>query len=223
MTASTARTRKDSQSTSLEKQEASKGYRLGTAEENDRAKILEAAHALEQVKVPVMGAGRRDFEISSSSRSGDFGTEQRVEGPRERIIPIRLEGQEDEEEEEEEANLKRALQLSLRELEDTSNCSAPTRSTNQQRNSRPDRDSVVMQESDDDEDMKKALQLSLECVTTPATPETDEDLRKALQLSLECVTAPATRDPDDLRRRRLAYLENLFGTTTNESSAKLNT
>ena len=183
----TSRAQSDSQTSS--KPEYNRGYRLGTADE-DRAKIKEAAEALQSVRVPQVA---------------------------EDIIAISSEDPEAQEE----ANLQKALELSLRETSGQVNNETPTsRRARRQDENTIDRDG----DRDEEEEMRQALQLSLECVTGPPTPDPDDELRKALQLSLECVTAPTTPDPDELRRRRLAHLLAINSRTTNtESSTKLNT
>lgn len=220
VTPATARPRSGSQSTSSAKP-ISKGYRLGTAEE-DRAKIMEAARALERVKVPAnisihtpsASAIRDSTQLARISQQN----EQIVDRPRERIIPIQLEG-----EDEEEANLRTALQLSLRDIRNDTGDALESRLTNDDDPTYVGRYRDSVEDPDEEDEIRKAVQLSLECDTAPATPDADEELRKALQLSLECVTAPTTPDPEDLRRRRLAHLGIHSRTTNPESSTKLNT
>ncbi|XP_032689692.1 ataxin-3-like isoform X3 [Odontomachus brunneus] len=175
-----------------------KGYRLGTKAEDD---IMKAALAMSEIEIP---------QSSCATRSSLFShpTEVPTDKPRERIIPVRVEGLGEEEEEEvtdeddedDNMQLARALELSL-------------------------------QDSRNDTDKTLKLRLDLtdgKTLThlTNSVDEADEDdeLRKALQLSLECVTAPPTPDPEDLRWRRL----NHFGIYTNrtpnsEAPANLNT
>ncbi|XP_048511548.1 ataxin-3-like isoform X3 [Athalia rosae] len=59
----------------------------------------------------------------------------------------------------------------------------------------------------------------ISAATSRMDAEEDDDLRKALQLSLECMTTPSTPDPEDLRWRRLAFL----GIHNNDATRKLNT
>ncbi|XP_034952497.1 ataxin-3-like isoform X2 [Chelonus insularis] len=155
------------------------GYRLGTAEEDEQAKIQQAVSALERVKVP-----SSSWSSTSSNPPSN--------GPKERIIPIVLE---DDSNDEDAANLQRALELSLQDVDEDE--------TNEQLTMRLDvnggRGNTSKKEEEDE----------------------DDELRKALQLSLECVTAPTTPDPDDLRWRRLAYLGIPARPSNNES--KLNT
>lgn len=96
----------------------------------------------------------------------------------------------------------------------------------------------------DDEDLKRAMELSLQdanertdkplklrldfdankterlCETIDEADD-DDELRRALQLSLECVTAPPTPDPEDVRWKRLRYLG--IHPPNSETSTKLNT
>lgn len=174
-----------------------KGYRLGTKAEDD---IMKAALAMSEIEIPQSSCATR----SSFTHPTEIPTDK----PRERIVPIRVEGLGEEEEEEvtdeddedDNMQLARALELSL-------------------------------QDSRNDTDKTLKLRLDLtdgKTLThlTNSVDEADEDdeLRKALQLSLECVTAPPTPDPEDLRWRRL----NHFGIYTNrtpnsEAPANLNT
>ena len=104
------------------------------------------------------------------------------------------------------------------------------------------------EEDDENAELQRALQLSLEnnkkddideslklrldlhndteaTHTTNATDDVDDDddLRRALQLSLECVTAPPTPDPEDLRWRRLNHFGIHTRPSNTETSQKLNT
>ncbi|KAL6261693.1 hypothetical protein P5V15_006782 [Pogonomyrmex californicus] len=169
----------------------SKGNRLGTKAEDE---ILKAALAMGEVKVPQSSSAIRS--ISSLSHKPGLSTDE----PRERIIPIRIEGREEKSDEEEDENvqLARALQMSLQNDED-----------------------------DVDKTLKLRLDLHTDDKTTHLTDsmndaDEDDELRRALQLSLECVTAPPTPDPEDLRWRRLNHF--IYARTPNsEAPAKLNT
>ncbi|KAL7304291.1 hypothetical protein TKK_0003092 [Trichogramma kaykai] len=149
---------------------SSTGYRLGTRAEDD-AKIMEAAAALTSVVVPSTSNSRTrsrpDIEIISEN----------IKRPRERIIPIKIEGHEEIEikEDDDDDELQRALQLSLQNFE-------------QEERSNPAQSSTAPQCSGMDD------------------AEEDDDLRRALQLSLECVTAPQTPDQEHVRWQRLNYL-----------------
>lgn len=119
--------------------------------------------------------------------------------PHERIIPISIEGREEKSDEEEDENvqLARALQMSLQNDED-----------------------------DVDKTLKLRLDLHTDDKTTHLTEndaDEDDELRRALQLSLECVTAPPTPDPEDLRWRRLNHFGIYTRTSSSEAPAKLNT
>lgn len=162
------------------------GYRLGTIED-ETTKIQRAVAALERVQVPTTS-------INPEQSNATIMTTK----PRERIIPVVLEGEDDIYLEDDDANLQRALQLSLQDgdFEDTDK-------SLKSRLDIADGDIEVLDDDDDDDD------------------EEDDELRRALKLSLECVTAPTTPDPDDLRWRRLAYLGIPSRTSNNES--KLNT
>lgn len=173
------------------------GYRLGTKEEDD-AKILQAALALSEVKVQSSSGrlaststGSATTRISNINHQ-NFATDGNK--PRERIIPIRVEGR-DQVDEEEDSELQRALQLSLQE-------------------SNLDVEKTLNLRLDLDKDKAhKHLPDTIE------DTDEDDDLRKALQLSLECVTTPSTPDPEDLRWRRL----NFLGIHNSDSTQKLNT
>ncbi|XP_016845823.1 ataxin-3 [Nasonia vitripennis] len=175
----------------------SKGYRLGTKAEED-AKILQAARALENVMVPSTSRVDRRPEVEILSEV--------PRQPRERIIPIKVEGRDDVqtiEDDDDNAELQKALQLSLENYE--------------------------LEQRD------KNLKLRLENPSTSSTSNTfatansiddeeDDELRKALQLSLECVTAPPTPDQEDVRWHRLNYLNRMNSRgSTSEGSTKLNT
>ncbi|XP_011156160.1 ataxin-3 isoform X2 [Solenopsis invicta] len=178
----------------LESKTTSKGNRLGTKLEDE---ILKTALAMGEVKVPQSSSATRD--VSSLLHKPGLSTDE----PRERIIPIRVEGREEKSDEEEDENvqLARALQMSL-------------------------------QNDEDDVDKTLKLRLDLHTddgikthLTDSANDATDEDdeLRRALQLSLECVTAPPTPDPEDLRWRRLNHFNIYTRTSSSEAPAKLNT
>lgn len=166
----------------------SKGNRLGTKLEDE---ILKTALAMGEVKVPQSSNAR---DVSSPELSTDE--------PRERIIPIRIEGREEKSDEEEDENvqLARALQMSLQNDED-----------------------------DVDKTLKLRLDLHTDDKTTHLTETTtndvdeDDELRRALQLSLECVTAPPTPDPEDIRWRRLNHFGIYARTPNSETPTKLNT
>lgn len=182
---------------SPESKNTSKGYRLGGKVEDD---ILKAALAMGEVKVPQTSCTTRSASLLSHK------SELPTDKLRERIIPIRVEGREEESEEEEEeeeedenVQLARALQMSLQNDED-----------------------------DVDKSLKLRLDLHTDDKTTHLTNSTndadeDDELRRALQLSLECVTAPPTPDPEDVRWRRLNHFGIYTRTPNSEPSAKLNT
>lgn len=161
--------------------------------------ILKTALAMGEVKVPQSS--------SAISNVSSLKPELSTDVPRERIIPIRIEGREEKSDEEEDENvqLARALQMSL-------------------------------QNDDDDVDKTLKLRLDLHTddktmhlTETANDADEDDELRRALQLSLECVTAPPTPDPEDLHWRRLNHLASLgitgiYSRTSNsEAPAKLNT
>lgn len=145
-----------------------------------------------EVKVPQSSSAIRDVP----SHKPEISTGE----PRERIIPIRVEGREEKSDEEEDENvqLARALQMSLQNDED-----------------------------DVDKTLKLRLDLHTDDKTThlteTANDDEDDELRRALQLSLECVTAPPTPDPEDLRWRRLNHFGIYTRTSNSEAPAKLNT
>lgn len=179
---------------------APKGYCLGTKIEDD---FMKAALAMSEIEIP---------QSSCTTRSPSFSHQPEIptEKPRERIVPIRVEGLGEEEEEEvtdeededDNMQLARALELSLQD---------------------------TALSADDTDKLKLRLDLTDGKTLTHLTNsvddvDEDDELRKALQLSLECVTAPPTPDPEDLRWRRL----NHFGmysnrTPSNEAPANLNT
>lgn len=139
-----------------ESKTTSKGNRLGTKVEDE---ILKAALAMGEVKVPQSSSATGN--VASISHKPGLSTNE----PRERIIPIRVEGREEKSEEEEDENvqLARALQMSLQNDED-----------------------------DVDKTLKLRLDLHTDDKTTHLTDsrndaDEDDELRRALQLSLECV------------------------------------
>lgn len=154
--------------------------------------ILKTALAMGEVKVPQSSSTIDN--VSSLSHKPGLSTD-------ERIIPIRVEGREEKSDEEEDENvqLARALQMSLQN-----------------------------DEEDVDKTLKLRLDLHTDDKTTHLTDSTndvdeDDELRRALQLSLECVTAPPTPDPEDLRWRRLNHFGIYSRTSNSEAPAKLNT
>lgn len=174
-----------------------KGYRLGTKAEDD---IMKAALAMSEIEIP-------QSSYTTTSPLFSHSPEVPTDKPHERIVPIRVEslGEEeeevtDEEDEDDNMQLARALELSLQDSR-----------------------------TDTDKTLKLRLNLTDGKTLTHLTnsvddADEDDELRKALQLSLECVTAPPTPDPEDIRWRRL----NHFGmytnrTPNNEAPANLNT
>ncbi|XP_015185663.1 PREDICTED: ataxin-3-like isoform X2 [Polistes dominula] len=170
------------------------GYRLGTKEEDD---VMKAVRALEGIKVP-SSYNTPKFVNSSSDYKKDNLPKQEIsnEKPRERIIPIRIEGKEDLDEENDE-ELQKALRLSLQDNED-------------------DTDKNVNLRFESHADNKISPSTELDDI------DQDDELRKAVQLSLECVTAPPTPDLEDLRWRRLSHFGVYSKTSNNETSPKLN-
>ncbi|XP_043502574.1 ataxin-3-like isoform X1 [Polistes fuscatus] len=173
------------------------GYRLGTKEEDE---VMKAVRALKEIKVPssytsIMSS---KFMNSSSDHKKNNLPKEGIssnEKPRERIIPIRIEGKDDLDEENEE--LQKALRLSLQDNED-----------------------------DIDKNLNLRLESHADNKISPSTEvddtDQDDELRKAVQLSLECVTAPPTPDLEDLRWRRLSHFGVYSKTSNNETSPKLN-
>lgn len=185
-----------------------RGYRLGTREE-DEAKIMQAARALENVMVPSTSRlidTRPEVEIISESRRQ----------PRERIIPIKVEGRDDNndeevvhtivDDEEDNADLAKALQLSLDSYKVE------------------EHDKNLSLRFDNNPSTSSFGATAAAAATNSASSEEDDELRKALQLSLECVTAPPTPDQEEVRWLRLANLGAYTrGGSERESSTKLNT
>lgn len=167
--------------------------------------ILKAALAMSEVKIPQPSCASRGAQSSAHKSSGVLSSSG-ASKPRERIIPVKVEGRdtnESEDEDDENVQLARALQMSLQSEED-----------------------------DVDKTLKLRLDLRADNTTsathlansTDDTTDEDDELRRALQLSLECVTAPPTPDPEDIRWRRLNHFA-MYNTRTpnSEAPAKLNT
>ncbi|XP_076623350.1 ataxin-3 isoform X1 [Colletes latitarsis] len=159
-----------------------KGYRLGTKEEDE---LLKAALALGEVKVPIAFDSTRTPATTALTNNTMSTTCTRHVCTRH--VP-------------ENSELQGALQLNL---ENNTN-------------------------DDIDESLKLRLDLYNDNKTAHITNVTDDvdeddDLRKALQLSLECVTAPPTPDPEDLRWRRLNHFGIYSRASNTETSQKLNT
>ncbi|CAL7940293.1 unnamed protein product [Xylocopa violacea] len=114
--------------------------------------------------------------------------------PQEKIIPIKIE--KNDEEDDENAELQRALQLSFEE------------------NKRNDVDKYLKLSLDFHDYNKKT------CGTDDV--DEDDDLRRALQLSLECATAPSTPESEDLHWRQLNHFGTYSRTSNGETSQKLN-
>lgn len=112
----------------------------------------------------------------------------------EKIIPIKIE--KNDEEDDENAELQRALQLSFEE------------------NKRNDVDKYLKLSLDFHDYNKKT------CGTDDV--DEDDDLRRALQLSLECATAPSTPESEDLHWHQLNHFGTYSRTSNGETSQKLN-
>lgn len=174
------------------------GYRLGTKEEDE---VMKAVRALEEIKVPWSYTTNTPskFVNSSSDQKKNNLPEEGIssdEKPRERIIPITIEGKDDQDDENEE--LQRALRLSLQDNEDDI-----------------DKNQNLRLESHTDKKVPPSTEVADDA-------DQDDELRKALQLSLECVTAPPTPDLEDLRWRRLNHFGVYSKASNNEASPKLN-
>lgn len=113
----------------------------------------------------------------------------------EKIISIKVEKGE-EEEDDENAELQRALQLSFEE------------------NKKNDIDKYLKLSLDFHDYNKKT------CANDDT--EEDDDLRRALQLSLECATAPPTPESEDVHWRQLNHFGTYSRTSSGETSQKLN-
>lgn len=180
------------------------GYRLGTKAEDD---ILKAALAMGEVKIPHSASC-----TSRSASSNPYKAELATDKPRERIIPIRLEEEEEEEESDEEEDenvqLAKALQMSLQNHEESLDGNHHV-------------DKSLNLRLDLRTDDKNSMTLASS--STDNADDEDDELRRALQLSLECVTAPPTPDPEDIRWRRLNHFGMYARTPSGEAPAKLNT
>lgn len=177
---------------SKDERSMSKGYRLGTKAEDD-AKVLKTALAMGEIQVPTCSTYSTDESNCVTLSQKETSTSD----PRERIIPIRLEGRENSNDDEEEnIQLQKALKLSL-------------------------------QECDNSIDNSLQLRFDLHSGQTTHSnsienSDEDEELRKALKLSLECASAPPTPDPEDLRYHRLAYFNAFPRESNNETSTEMN-
>lgn len=176
--------------------------------ENTKAEdeALKAALALGEIQIPwsvdsvdtdPISKNMVSTSRSTSTPSNPSKSIVEVSKPRERIIPIKVEGRDDDDDGDEE--LRRAVQLSLEE----------TKKVNSDKNFK------LRLDIDDADKVYDTVNL---------TEDTDEedDLRRALQLSLECVTAPSTPDPEDVRWRRLNHFDMYTRPTKSETSQKLN-
>lgn len=162
-----------------------------------------AALALGEVKVPAASrstaSASTDASLINNLMTKNCETPKPdipVTTPRERIIPIQME--ENELDDDENAELQRAVQLSLEDSQDGMEESVQLRL-----------------------DMPKESKASRVANAIDDTEE-EEDLRRALQLSLECVTAPPTPDPEDLRWRPLKHFDIYSRASNAETSQKLN-
>lgn len=114
--------------------------------------------------------------------------------PQEKIIPIKLE--KNDEEDDDNTELQRALQLSFEE------------------NKRNDVDKYLKLSLDFHDYNKKK--------NGSDDTDEDDDLRRALQLSLECATAPSTPESEDIHWRQLNHFGTYSRTSNGETSQKLN-
>ena len=69
--------------------------------------------------------------------------------------------------------------------------------------------------------IEKYLDYNKKACGTDDTDE-DDDLRRALQLSLECATAPSTPESEDLHWHQLNHFGTYSRTSNGETSQKLN-
>lgn len=130
------------------------GYRLGTAEDNEREKINRTIAEFNSIQVPT----------NSKQKTN----------PRERIIPITIEDNDNvkvktNNADDDDEDLRRALQLSLQD----------TGASGESLNHLHNNTEVVYDipdDNDSEDELRRALQLSLECNTVSSTPDPD-DLR----------------------------------------------
>lgn len=162
-----------------------------------------AALALGEVKVPVSSrttaSTSMDLSLINNLMTKNYDkskSDSPATSSRERIIPIQME--DNELDDDENAELQRAVQLSLEDSQDGT-------------------DESIQQRLD----MPKESKASRVANAIDDTEE-EEDLRRALQLSLECVTAPPTPDPEDLRWRRVKHFDMYSRPPNSETSQKLN-
>lgn len=174
------------------------GYRLGTKEEDE---VMKAVRALEEIKVPwsyTSNMPSKLVHLSSDHRKDNLTGEGMSSGKHyEHIIPIiTIEGKD--EQDNEDKQLQKALRLSLQDNENDI-----------------DKDLTIRLESHTDDKVPQSTEIDDDA-------DQDDELRKALQLSLECVTAPPTPDLEDLRWRRLNHFGIYSKASSNEASPKLN-
>lgn len=124
----------------------------------------------------------------STSRSRDYPDVEIIEDTRqrERIIPIKIES-----DDEDDGDLRKALKMSL---EDHAQDKVGGKTTKLRLNDNNSKGSTNFYNSSTSDDIND---------------EEDDELRRALQMSLECVTAPQTPDQEEIRWRRLAYHNNM--------------